>query len=424
MKSRTIKVFAGMALVGTAACAGPQEHELATTVPEAQRMAFLADKPEPTKRLYERVVLEGERNVVLNHLRAGVAAMEIGSLDQAGASFDEAIVRIETIYADNPAAAQARSKFTKENIKDFKGEPYERAMAFYYSGLVYLMEGDFENARARFRGGQLQDSFAEDQTYAADFASLAWLEGWASQCLDQPRAAAEKYAEATSGRPGLPPPPADADMLLVAESGTGPTKAGEGEHREKLVFNEGSSDGGATFVLGDHQVTVSMAEDIYYQAMTRGGREIDGILEGKAAFKDTAQTAGEIGLAGGYGLTQAANQNMQAASMYGAQPSQFDAIMGLVGVGVSAAGLISNIVAEATTPEADIRYWDNLPSQLHLGATRRPDGLGETAVARFASLSGDREVTIVNPGRCSIAWGRSRSALEVPDSAPGAVASR
>jgi hypothetical protein len=110
--------------------------------------------------------------------------------------------------------------------------------------------------------------------------------------------------------------------------------------------------------------------------------------------------------------------------MYGAQPSQADAIMSLVGVGMSAAGLISSIVADATRPEADIRYWDNLPSQIYLGATARSGRHGKTAVVRFASLSGDRELTIVNPGRCSIAWARSRSALEVPDSAPGAVASR
>ncbi|MEC8183119.1 MAG: hypothetical protein VX123_13805 [Pseudomonadota bacterium] len=49
-----------------------------------------------------------------------------------------------------PAAGLARSNFAREDVKDFKGEPFERAMVFYYLGLSYLALGDFENARASF----------------------------------------------------------------------------------------------------------------------------------------------------------------------------------------------------------------------------------------------------------------------------------
>ena len=104
--------------------------------------------------------------------------------------------RIEAIYADNAKAEAARSKFTKENAKDFKGEPYERAMAYYYRGLAYLAEGDYENARASFKGGMLQDTLAANEKYNADFASLAFLEGWSSQCMGRKDAAASAFAEA------------------------------------------------------------------------------------------------------------------------------------------------------------------------------------------------------------------------------------
>src|SRR5207248_11072184 len=37
-----------------------------------------------------------------------------------------------------------------EKIKIWKGEPYERAMANFYLGLVYYMRHDYNNARAAF----------------------------------------------------------------------------------------------------------------------------------------------------------------------------------------------------------------------------------------------------------------------------------
>ena len=64
----------------------------------------------------------------------------------------EALDRIEAVYADNAKAEAARSKFTKENAKDFKGEPYERAMAYYYRGLAYLAEGDYRTPAPPSRG--------------------------------------------------------------------------------------------------------------------------------------------------------------------------------------------------------------------------------------------------------------------------------
>lgn len=460
--SRTTALFA------LVACAGPQGHELAKAVPEEDANAYLADKPEPAKKYFERVMVEGQRNEVLNEMRAGLAAMETGSLDVAAASFDAAINKIETIYADNPQAEQARSNFTKENVKDFKGEPYERAMAFYYRGLIYLMNGEYDNARASFRGGQLQDSLAEDKKYAADFASLAWLEGWSERCLGNGTQAEERFAEAAQMRSTLPPPLPDADLLVVAESGAGPIKKGKGSYRELLAFDPGADEPSPPQVTShDAVVQVALAEDIYYQAITRGGRQIDGVNQGKAEFKDTTKTVGAVGMGGGIGLSQAATQNMQRSQSLGQGVSNTDLTMGWVGIGMMAAGLVSDVFSNATTPQADTRYWDTLPARIYLGAVVEHPAMPEpvqvasisgpdVVTASVAELIGDVPTTqpgagpaspdaaaigtlqeiavrynpavarigsVHRPGACAIVWVRGRSALDAPASAPGAVAS-
>ena len=121
------------------------------------------------------------KDATLHTLQAGVAAMAEGRTAEANGLFDGALASIEGMFANTENAAKARSLWYEEGAKDYKGEPYERAMAYYYRGLLYLAEGDYENARASFRGGILQDAFAEEQQHRSDFAALMILEGWSSQ---------------------------------------------------------------------------------------------------------------------------------------------------------------------------------------------------------------------------------------------------
>jgi tetratricopeptide (TPR) repeat protein len=55
-----------------------------------------------------------------------------------------------------------------EKIKIWKGEPYERAMANFYLGLVYYMRGDYENARGAFENAlfKLRDYSSDDKKSA------------------------------------------------------------------------------------------------------------------------------------------------------------------------------------------------------------------------------------------------------------------
>jgi hypothetical protein len=70
------------------ACGTTQQHELSLKVDPKQQAKFLADKPSKLKRLYARVLPEGDRNAVLNYERIGIAAFEIGEDEAAGKAFD------------------------------------------------------------------------------------------------------------------------------------------------------------------------------------------------------------------------------------------------------------------------------------------------------------------------------------------------
>jgi len=396
-----------------AGCSSVQQHEREIEVPEAEMQQYLSDKPERLHRLYRKVLTQGERNAVLNQMRIGLAAMEIGAWDAAERAFDKALAGIETVYADSAQAEEARSTWVKENYKDFKGEPYERAMAYYYRGLLYLREGDYENARASFKGGLLQDTLAQQQTYSQDFAALAFLSGWASHCNGDPGLAESAFEEAHETNSRLTAPDEATNLLLVAETGGAPRKVAVGEYGEALAFKRGGGSADtAEMALGDRMVPLTRAEDVYFQASTRGGRQVERILEGQAQFKDTTDTVGDVAIRGG-----------AATAAFGSAYGNDNAAM--AGLGILAAGLIAKGIAAATRPEADLRAWDNLPDKVHLAALSA-DPVPAEAQASFRTAAGttvaSETVQIHQAGRCALGWGRGQSALAVPDAAPGSTA--
>ena len=379
---------------------------------------FVNPRFEVLRPYYKALYMGGERNAVLNLSRLGLAAMELGQWTDAERAFDGALLRIEAVYAKNASAEAARSLFHKESNKDWKGEPYERAMAYYYRGLLYLRKGDYNNARAAFKGGEYQDTVSETEEFQSDFAVMNYLMGWAEQCAGD--SGASSFEAALKAEKLMTAPVAGDNVLMIAELGHGPVKARDGKQKEKLIFQtaQGYPETGAVFTLtpvkgAPRTIDGRLASSVYYQATTRGGRAMDGILDGKASWKSTTSAIG--GGATQVGL-QLMNNNYGGNNMAGA------------GAAIAVAGLLFSAFSTAMKTEADIRQWDSLPDGLAL-STAKLDGAFVPTV-NYVNAGGSltlapTPIMLARAGKCAIVWTRARTALlgaDTPGDDPKVVA--
>lgn len=341
------RAVAAAALIACGAAFAPAAH--ARSLAEAEAALARAESKDRT----------------LHQLQAGVAALREAKLDVATRHLDEALDAIESVYSNAEGAAKARSLWYEEGAKDYKGEPYERAMAFYYRGLVYLTEADYENARASFRTALMQSSFAEEQRYRSGFATLMFLDGWCSQMLGDASQAADAYAEVAKYRKDWTPPSPDASTLVVAELAGAPRKVGDGVGNHEIVYRRAkrTPEKRIEIAQGATPLRLYPMEDLYVQATHRGTRAIDRIIDGKVTFQ---KATGAIGDA-------AANLASEGALINVALDGSAGRALG----GLAAAGAIVSLVSANVKPRADVRYWSNLPESLHLatlGATAAPLG--------------------------------------------------
>jgi hypothetical protein len=382
--------------------------------------AFVANRDERVKPYYRALFVEGERNAVLNFDRVALVELERNNIKDATWALDQAANRINTIYAGDANAEKAKSIWNEESVKDFKGEPYERAMTFYYRGLEKLMRHDYENARANFKAAEQQTLMSEAETYkTSSFAALTYLSGWASHCAGDEQAASGYYSDAIKANAALSMPAAGDDLLMISEVGVGPTKTGEGQYHEQLKMAAGTRDSDytnfsvmpASAKAADPEVRSMMASDISQESTMRDGRPVDTILQGKAQWKSGTSTAGTVSTMLGMGLEQRglATNNVGMANM-GAAAGLF--------------GIVASIAADQMTPKADTRYWDTLPDALDVATAKRPKGQYSVTWSGVKAdgtvVSAPASMSVAGGGKCSIAWVREKSALDAPASAPNA----
>jgi hypothetical protein len=289
--------------------------------------------------------------------RGAVSAMRRGQFAEAKPLLDDAVSRLNGSLGRDRSASKSRNVFYRESKKTFLGEPYERAMAFYYRGILYWMDGEPDNARACFRSAELADSDLVGSSYSGDYVLMDYLDGLATEKLGGDGSDALKRAIA---KPRIAIPPAydkAGNVLFFVEFGSGPVKVGAGEYGEVLQYRPGSSPvQSARIRVANYDIEVAPYDDLNFQATTRGGRVMDKILAGKANLKRSTDALGDAAIVSGAVVGSTSRRNEEAA------------------FGLLAAGLVSKIFSSITKPEADTRSWDNLPLFLSFACLRLSPG--------------------------------------------------
>ena len=301
------------------------------------------------------------RNQVLYYMERGKIAFDAEDFDLAAELFDKAIVGIEKIYSKHPDAQKARQLMYEEKRKPFKGEAYERAMVFYYRGLLDLMNHDYENARASFESGLLQDSMGQNRDFLQDFATLEYLSGWSGRCAGFNDLSEQSFKRAHQLNPTLKTPQKNKRTLIIGESGIVPFKYYSADLGGELRYWQHPLDSLTIGQMRYGKTVLPYSDELYYQARTRGARIADQIAYSKANTKQIAAEAG--------GTTQdLAGIAMGIVQVTHLIPGLNLISMGLVGIssaGIAATAAISEFT-DAIGTGVDIRQWKMLPNRLYI----------------------------------------------------------
>jgi len=328
-----------------------------------------------------------EKDRVLWQYRTGLAMMRRGEFADAQRMFDDALFRVGGILNGDKSAKKARGYFNEEAKKTFLGEPYERVMAYFYRGILYWMDGEPDNARASFRNAQIQDSDTETKEYSNDWVLMDYLDGYVTaKYFGGDGADAFKRADDSFKLGQLAPYDKSANTMVFLEFGKGPAKFATGQYGEQLRFRPGNSPvQGAWIKVANKAIRIAPYDDVNFQATTRGGRVMDHILANKAVFKSATDTFGDVAIIGGAVIAaHGGHHHHHGGHHHGGGVSDAQ----IAGLGILAAGVISKVVAAATTPEADTRTWENLPGYISFTALDLPPGQ-HTATVEFVDAAGN-----------------------------------
>jgi tetratricopeptide (TPR) repeat protein len=321
------------------------------------------------------VAKQPDENFVLNNCRLGSAALAGYDLPEAEDAFLRAYEVINSVGV-NDGGRSLGAALVNEKIKIWKGEPFERAMANFYLGLIYYMRQDYNNARGAFENAlfKLRD-YADKKDVKNDYSEqesnfvigLVML-GKTWQKLGRDDLAHANFERARQLRPDLTAlfdeeKNATSNLLLVVEYGFGPRKVRDADG-SVVGFAPTPDQVGLIpppqVTVDDRPVDVSGLDhppiDLLAMAQDRHWQDIDTIR----AIKSVTGTGLLIG-----GGAVAAN---------GSYHHNDDQV--LAGLAMMGAGALLK-----ASSQADVRQWEMLPRTVYLLPLRVPPGTHDLTVS-------------------------------------------
>jgi tetratricopeptide (TPR) repeat protein len=322
---------------------------------------YYAGRYEPARQVLSPLAQKTDENYALNNVRLGSVALAEYDLRLAESSLYKAYEVMNSVNVNDPGRSAA-AVAVSEHLKVWKGEPFERAMANFYLGLVYYMKHDYANARAAFENAlfKLRD-YGEGQVKSdqykeaeSDFTIAYIMLGRCWRQLGDLDKARDIFNRVVKLRPDLKylvegESFDHANVVLVVDFGQGVEKRLGADNSIMIMVPDPqqappvpaaavSVDGKPIDLRGQNQPPI----DLVALAHQRRWQSIDTIRVVKSAV--------------GTGL--------MAASAYSAYEGHRDTALGL-----AAAGLLLK-----ATSTADLRHWEMLPRTTFILPLELPPG--------------------------------------------------
>ncbi len=379
---RAVSLVATLA-ISLSACVAQPEPTLVAAVYRADYGAARQSMKDKIARssepLTSRTPKNPSRDYALDRMRLGLLTLADGYAPQIGSAWDDLyqILRRAGINKD----AGLASVVINEDLKVWKGEPFEQALAFHYIGLHYAMQGSWDNARAaelnslfplkaviktpdnrRISNVEViqktpdgEEAFNHPEEVRTNFALGFLMTGIAAHEIgketgdpDRIQEAEENFRSAIAIRPDLRQVidvirSEQYNTILVVDYGRGPQKVASGLDNSISTFEPITPSSSARLWVGTElsRATYPLAADLNEMATDHRWNNLEDMRRGKAVV-------GTGLLVGGAGAT-----------MIGAD--QRSPELALAGLGAMAAGALLKAGAHA-----DTRHIELLPQRVYV----------------------------------------------------------
>jgi tetratricopeptide (TPR) repeat protein len=371
------------AVVVSTGCAEDQPHKSAR---HALQDYMAGDYSAATEKLAPLSQKTNE-DFVLNNCRLGSVTLANYDFNESEAAFLRAYEVINSVGV-NDGGRSLGAAIVDEKIKVWKGEPFERAMANFYLGVIYYTQHDYDNARAAFENAlfKLRD-YSDKEDKKNDYreqesnfvvATIMLAKTW--QRLGRDDLAHQNFDRAMELRPDLKPLcdfdlNRDSNLLLVVDFGYGPKKVRDGDGAfvgfAPTPREVGAIPEARAFVDGQVASREEWSRptiDLLAMAQDRKWQDIDTIR----AIKDIAGTGMLIGggVMGVKGLNEHGSRQRTDLA---------------VAAGLAGAGLLLK-----ASSQADVRQWEMLPRTVFILPLRVAPGTHDVTVD-FPNVPGLRQ---------------------------------
>ena len=349
--------------------------------------AFLAQNYGEAEKKLKKLTEQKTVSLPLYRMEMISLMLMQGRFDEAHALMEAQHQDIETLF-DEKMAEKALSVWHGEVNKVFKGDAYERSTFYALMALSFLRQKNYEDAIRCVKNGLLADADSNKEEAVGDYPLLYYIGYLASKKKNDQSEAAEYWRFLVeslamrgirlydqNGKALLDKncfehwQKRNPNVLLVVWSGLPPTVLCGGEYKHIRSLIRGANPFHAMNVSvngADLGFLPNKLGDVEYQAITRGGRLMDNVLNDKATAKKTMEVTRNVMFVVGTGLIIAGSRTMSALPVG-------MSLMG-AGVGCYVIGGTAWIIGSMMNPAADARYWRNLPGQFYIVPLELPVG--------------------------------------------------